>query len=153
MNATIRFLIMPLLLGMMSFERAPAQEPRALTIEEAIATQARSPGGGVIVLPESFSVTHRDVIIAAAIRHGLPLMGPGDPLPKAGALMSYGFDIVDVHAQAASYIDRILKGTNPADLPVQQPTKYALVINLKTAKALGLTIPQSILQRADEVIE
>ena len=122
-------------------------------IEEAIATQARSPGGGVIVLPESFSVTHRDVIIAAAARHGLPLVGDGDIFPRSGSLMSYWFDTVDVHAQAASYIDRILKGASPADLPVQQPTKFSLIINLKTPKALGLMIPPQVLNIADEVIE
>jgi putative ABC transport system substrate-binding protein len=122
-------------------------------IEEAIALQAREPGGGLIDLPESFSVTHRDVIIAAADLHGLPLMGGTDLFPRAGGLMSYWFDTVDVHAQAASYIDRILKGASPADLPVQQPTKYSLIINLKTAKTLGLTVPLSLLGRADQVIE
>ena len=121
-------------------------------IEEAIATQAREPGGGLIILPEPLTVTHRDVIIAAATRHRLPLMGYA-AFPRAGALMSYSFDPVDLYAQAASYIDRILKGASPADLPVQQPTKYSLIINLKTAKALGLTVPQSLLAHADEVIE
>jgi putative ABC transport system substrate-binding protein len=119
-------------------------------IEEAIATQARQPGGGVIDLPESFSTTHRDVIIAAAARHNLPLMGS---FPSDGSLMSYWFDSVEVHAQAASYVDRILRGASPADLPVQEPTKYSLIINLKTAKALGLTVPASMLDLADEVIE
>jgi putative tryptophan/tyrosine transport system substrate-binding protein len=125
-------------------------------IEAAIAAQAREPGGGLINFPESFSVTHRDVIVAAASRHGLPQIGQPQ-LTRAGGLMSY--DGVYLHigdeyyAQAAPYIDRILKGASPADLPVQQPTKYSLIINLKTAKALGLTVPQSILQRADEVIE
>jgi putative tryptophan/tyrosine transport system substrate-binding protein len=122
-------------------------------IEEAIAIQAREPGGGLIDLPESFSVTHRDVIIAAAARYGLPLMGAGEFFAKAGGLISYWFDTVDVYAQAASYIDRILKGASPADLPVQQPTKYSLIINLKTAKALGLTVPPNLLDLADEVIE
>jgi putative tryptophan/tyrosine transport system substrate-binding protein len=122
-------------------------------IEEAVADQARQPGGGLLTLPEPFNATHRDVIIAAAARHNLPLMGLADLFTRAGALMSYGFDPVAVHAQSASYIDRILKGAIPADLPVQEPTKYSLVINLKTAKALGLTVPQSILARADEVIE
>jgi putative ABC transport system substrate-binding protein len=121
-------------------------------IEEAIATLAREPGGGLINFPESFSTTHRDVIVAAAARHGLPQIGQPE-LTRAGGLMSYWIDIVDVYAQAASYIDRILKGASPADLPVQQPTKFSLIINLKTAKALGLTVPPSMLDLADEVIE
>jgi putative ABC transport system substrate-binding protein len=122
-------------------------------IEEAIAAQAREPGGGLICLPDSFIVTHRDAVIAAAARYGLPLFGPSEVFPRSGALMSYFFDIVGVYAQAASYIDRILKGASPADLPVQQPTKYSLIINLKTAKALGLTVPPAMLDLADEVIE
>jgi putative ABC transport system substrate-binding protein len=122
-------------------------------IEAAIAAQAREPGGGLINFPESFSVTHRDVIVAAALLHGLPQIGQPQ-LTRAGGLMSYDLHIGDAYyAQAAPYIDRILKGASPADLPVQQPVKYSLIINLKTAKALGLTVPQSILQRADEVIE
>jgi len=122
-------------------------------IEEAIDRQSREPGGGLISLPNSFNTSHRNVISAAAARRGLPLMGAGDIFPRTGALMSYSFDTVDVHAQAATYVDRILRGASPADLPVQQPTKYPLVINLKTARALGLTVPYSMLQRADEVIE
>ena len=121
-------------------------------IEEAIAAQAREPGGGLISLPDSFTTGHRDVIIAAASRHSLPLIGTLQ-YPRAGGLVSYWFDGVDLFAQAASYIDRILKGASPADLPVQQPTKYSLIINLKTAKALGLTVPPSMLDLADEVIE
>jgi putative tryptophan/tyrosine transport system substrate-binding protein len=121
-------------------------------IEEAIAALAREPGGGLVSLPDSFNVTHRDVTIAAAARHGLPSIGASD-FPKAGGLMSYVIDQVDQHSQAATYIDRILKGVSPADLPVQQPTKFSLVINLKTAKALGLTVPPSILDLTDEVIE
>ncbi|MGC2202857.1 MAG: ABC transporter substrate-binding protein, partial [Stellaceae bacterium] len=121
-------------------------------IEEAIAAQAHEPGGGLISLPDSFNTTHRDVIIAAAMRHHLPLIGTRE-FPRAGGLMSYWFDGVDLYAQAASYIDRILTGATPADLPVQYPTKYSLIINLKTAKALGLTIPPSVLELADEVIE
>ena len=130
---------------------APMRDDAA--IEDAVAAQARQPGGGLITLPDPFMVAHHDVIIAAAARHNLPLMGLGDMFPRAGGLMSYGFDPVDVHAQAASYIDRILRGANPADLPVQQLVKLSLVINLKTAKALGLTVPPSLLARADEVIE
>jgi len=122
-------------------------------IEDAIATQAREPGGGLIALPDSFTTSHRDVIIAAASRHRLPLMGATDVFPRAGGLMSYGFDLVDQYTRAASYIDRILKGASPADLPVQQPTKYSLIVNLKTANALGLTVPERLLALADEVIE
>jgi putative tryptophan/tyrosine transport system substrate-binding protein len=122
------------------------------TIEGAIAAQGREPGGGLICLPDSFNVAHRDVIIAAAVRHGLPLIGTIE-FPRAGGLMSYMWNSVDQFAQAASYIDRILKGASPADLPVQQPTKYSLIINLKTAKALGLTVPPNMLDLADQVIE
>jgi len=121
-------------------------------IEEAIAALAREQGGGVIALPDGFNVTHRDVIIAAASRHNLPLIGTLQ-YANAGGLIAYWFNGVDPYAQAASYIDRILKGASPADLPVQYPTKYSLIINLKTAKALGLTVPPSMLDLADEVIE
>lgn len=121
-------------------------------IEQAIAAQAHAPGGGLIVLPETFTSAHRDAIVAAAARYKLPLMG-GTEWPRAGGLMSYTFNDVDLYTQAASYIDRILKGASPADLPVQQPTKYLLIINLKTAKALGLTVPPIMLGLADEVIE
>jgi putative tryptophan/tyrosine transport system substrate-binding protein len=121
-------------------------------IEETIAALAREPGGGLICLPDSFNNAHRDVIIAAAARHRLPLIGTRE-FPRSGGLMSYWFDAVDLYAQAASYIDRILRGANPADLPVQQPTTYSLIINLKTAKALGLNVPERVLDLADEVIE
>ena len=121
-------------------------------IEAAIAAQAREPGGGLIAFPDIFNVAHRDVIIAATARHRLPAIGTPD-FPRAGGLMSYSFDTVEVYAQGAFYIDRILKGANPADLPVQQPIKYSLVINLQTAKALGLTVPPDLLAIADEVID
>jgi putative ABC transport system substrate-binding protein len=120
-------------------------------IEQVIAAQGREPGGGLICLPDSFTAAHGDVIIAAAARHSLPLIGVNNS--RAGGLMSYWFDAVDLHAQAACYIDRILKGASPADLPVQQPTKFLLFINLKTAKALDLTVPPTLLDLADEVIE
>ena len=132
---------------------APAPVHDDAAIKKAVAAQAQQQGGGLIALPESFSVTHRDVIIAAAVEHGLPLIGATEVFPRVGGLMSYWFDTIDVHAEAASYIDRILKGESPADLPVQRPTKSSLVINLKTAKALGLTVPPSMLDLADEVIE
>ena len=121
-------------------------------IEAAVAAEAREPGGGLVCLPNPFTDAHRHTIIAAASRHGLPLIGDLS-FPRDGGLMSYWFDSFDLYAQAASYIDKILRGASPADLPVQQPTKVSLVINLQTAKALGLSLPQSLLQRADEVIE
>jgi hypothetical protein len=120
-------------------------------IEEAIAAQAREPGGGLIISPDPFNGAHRDAINAAAARHRLPLIG--NIVPRAGGLMSYWSDPVDGYARAASYVDRILKGASPADLPVQQPTKYSLIINLKTAKAIGLTVPPTMLDLADELIE
>jgi putative tryptophan/tyrosine transport system substrate-binding protein len=121
-------------------------------IEEAVTAQAREPGGGLICVPDSFTITHRVAITASAVRRGLPVIGLPD-LVRAGGLISYFYDPVDAHAQAASYIDRILSGASPADLPVQYPTKYSLIINLKTAKALGLTVPPAMLDVADEVIE
>lgn len=121
-------------------------------IEAAIAAQAREPGGGLIILPDSFNVVHSGVIVAAAVRSKLPSIGWTE-FSRVGGLISYWYDAVELHAEAASYIDRILKGANPADLPVQYPTKYSLIINLKTAKALGLTIPERVFELADEVIE
>jgi putative ABC transport system substrate-binding protein len=134
----------------MTVTLAPVHDDAA--IEEAITAQAREPGGGLIILPDSFNVTHSDVIVAGAVRFKLPSIGWTE-LSRAGGLMSYWHDAVELHAQAASYIDRILRGASPADLPVQQPTKYSRVINLKTAKALGLTVPPGMLDLADEVIE
>jgi putative ABC transport system substrate-binding protein len=121
-------------------------------IEEAAEARAREPGGGLIILPDSFNVTHSHVIVAAALRYKLPSIGWTE-LVRADGLMSYWYDAVELHARAASYIDRILNGAKPADLPVQYPTKYSLIINLKTANALGLTVPPAMLDLADEVIE
>lgn len=121
-------------------------------IERAVAAQAREPGGAIFAVPDSFNVTHRDTMIGTAMRGGIPVIGP-PPMIPAGALLSYFFDIADIYVQAATYVDRILRGTKPGDLPVQQPTKYVLSINLKTAKTLGLTVPPLLLQQADEVIE
>jgi putative tryptophan/tyrosine transport system substrate-binding protein len=111
------------------------------------------PNGGLIVTSSPTALTHRDLIIALATRLRLPNVYPFRYYPLSGGLASYGPDPADEHKRAASYIDRILKGERAADLPVQAPTKYQLVINLKTARALGLTIPESFLVRADEVIE
>jgi putative ABC transport system substrate-binding protein len=121
-------------------------------IEAVIAAQAREPGRGLMIMPDSFNVTHRDVIISAATRHRLPFIG-FDAFATTGGLMTYFADAVDLHVQATAYVDRILKGEKPSELPVQAPTKYKLWINLKTAKALGLDVPPTLVARADEVIE
>jgi putative ABC transport system substrate-binding protein len=109
--------------------------------------------GGLIVPGSSLANDHRELIIGLAVRHKLPAIYPDRIFVIAGGLVSYGPDRIDQYRRAAEYIDRILKGEKPADLPVQAPTKYELVINLKTAKALGLIVPSSVLARADEVIE
>jgi putative ABC transport system substrate-binding protein len=125
----------------------------AAEIERAVTTFARSANGGLIVTTSTASVVHRDLIIKVAAAHGLPAVYNERFYVTAGGLISYGPDFRDQFRRAASYVDRILKGEKPADLPVQAPIKYDLVINLKTAKALGLAIPPTILARADEVIE
>ena len=122
-------------------------------IERAIAAFALERNGGLIVTASQPALTHRDLIISLATRYRLPNVYPFRYYPAAGGLASYGPDPLDAHKRAAGYVDRILKGAKPADLPVQAPTKYELVINLKTAKALGLIVPPSLLARADEVIE
>src|SRR5262249_25147236 len=121
--------------------------------ERAIAAFANRPNGGLIVTASALTLTHRDLINSLAAKHKLPAVGPRRYYVTDGVLISYGVDFVDQQRRAAAYVDRILKGEKPADLPVQAPTKYELVVNLKTAKALGLTIPPSVLSRADEVIE
>jgi len=122
-------------------------------IERALALFAQSPNSGLIVTGGPQAASHRDLIIALAARHRLPAVYFGRYWAAAGGLISYGSDLLDPFRRAAGYVDRILKGEKPADMPVQAPTKYELVINLKTARALGLTIPPSLLARADEVIE
>jgi putative tryptophan/tyrosine transport system substrate-binding protein len=122
-------------------------------IERTIRAFARTPNTGMILTASAFAQLHRKVIITLADRHKLPAVYFQRGLVVDGGLVSYGPDTIDLHRRAASYVDRILKGEKPADLPVQQPTKYELVINLKTAKAQGVTVPDSLLARADEVIE
>ena len=122
-------------------------------IERVINTLAREPDSGLIVMPDSFNMAHRQTIIAFADQYHLPAMYYFPLFAADGGLISYGPDETDMFRGTADYVDRILKGAKPADLPVQQPTNFRLAINLKTAKALGLTIPQSFLSRADEVIE
>ena len=122
-------------------------------IEGVIAAQARNPGGSLIVMPDAFNVANRERIIALTARYGVPAIYYLRFFADSGGLISYGDDRTELFRQAAGFVDRILKGAKPADLPVQAPTKYELVINLKTAKALGLTVPPTLLARADEVIE
>jgi putative ABC transport system substrate-binding protein len=122
-------------------------------IEEAIDTFAREPNGGLIVEPSAVSTVHRERIVALASRHRLPAVYPYRFYCASGGLMSYGIDNIDLYRRAASYVDRILRGAKPADLPIQQPTKFELVINLKTAMGLSLEVPPQLQQLADEVIE
>jgi len=122
-------------------------------IERAIVTFAQSPNGGLIIVGSPAALIHRDLIITLAAHHQLPAVYPLPYFAHSGGLIAYGPDSISPYRRAAGYVDRILKGEKPADLPVQAPTKYELVINLKTAKALGLSVPQSLLSRADEVIE
>jgi ABC-type uncharacterized transport system substrate-binding protein len=122
-------------------------------MENIVAAFARSPNGGIVVTGSASAVMHRDVIIKLAAQHRLPAVYYDRSFVAAGGLMSYGPDFLEQYRHAAGYVDRILKGEKPADLPVQTPTKYELVINLKTAKALGLEVPPMLLARADEVIE
>jgi putative tryptophan/tyrosine transport system substrate-binding protein len=130
---------------------APVHNPA--DIEAVITSLSREPNAGLIVMPDIFIVAHRQEIIALAAQYRLPAVYAYRLFPASGGLISYGTDLVDVFRRAASYVDRILRGEKPADLPVQMPAKYELVINLKTAKAFGLDIPMPVQQRADEVIE
>jgi putative ABC transport system substrate-binding protein len=122
-------------------------------IESAIVALAREPGGALIVLPDSFNILHRARIVALTTEHRVPFISPYRFAVIEGGLMSYGIDQVELFRRAAGYVDRILKGAKPADLPVQTPTKFELVVNLKTATALGLEVPVKMLAAADEVIE
>jgi putative ABC transport system substrate-binding protein len=122
-------------------------------IEMAIIALGREPGGGLVVMPDAFTGGHSAAIISAAARNNVPAVFWLSAFARDGGLLSYGSDLVDRYRRAATYVDRILRGEKPGDLPVQFPTKFEMVVNLKTAKALGLTVPQSILLSADEVIE
>jgi putative tryptophan/tyrosine transport system substrate-binding protein len=122
-------------------------------IETAIIALGREPGGGLVVMPDGFMYVHRAPIILAATRNNVPAVYTISYFARDGGLLSYGPDVVDIFRRAASYVDRILRGEKPGDLPVQFPTKLEMVVNLKTAKALGLAVPPSIVLRADEVIE
>ena len=138
-----------------SFDVEPIEVPvrDVGEIKHAIEAFARDANGGLMVLPDVSTTNHRDLIIALAARHRLPAVYPYRHFATSGGLMSYGSDLADIYRRAAAYIDRILKGAFPGDLPVQAPVKFELVINLKTANAHGLTVPPLWLGRADEVIE
>jgi putative ABC transport system substrate-binding protein len=131
----------------------PVNVRDAEELERAIAGFARLSNGGMVVTASALAVAHRDLIVSLAARYRLPTVYYRRVFVAGGGLISYGADVVDQYRRAASYVDRILKGEKPADLPVQAPTKYELVINLKTAKALGIDVPPILLARADEVIE
>jgi len=134
-------------------ELRPIDVRDAGEMQRALAAFAGSPNGGLMLTGSAWAIVHRDLIIALAARHRLPAVYYERYFAAAGGLISYGSDNIELFRLAAGYVDRILKGEKPADLPVQQPTKYELVINLRTAKALGLEMPPTVLARADEVIE
>jgi putative ABC transport system substrate-binding protein len=136
-----------------SVEATGAPVHHAGDIELAISSLVREPGGGLIVLPDAFTASHLKQIIELAARYRLPAIYAGRDYANEGGLMTYGTDTIDLYRRAASYVDQILRGANPANLPVQAQTKFGLVINLTTANALGLTVPPSLLDRADDVIE
>jgi putative tryptophan/tyrosine transport system substrate-binding protein len=161
-RAAIMFNLAPVSLYMPSLETAARSLKVALIsapvhsdveVETAIMDLRREPGGGLVVMPDIFMVAHRALIISAAARNNVPAVYFLSDFAKDGGLLSYGTDEVDTFRRAATYVDRMLRGAKPAELPVQLQTKFEMVVNLKTAKALGLTVPQSILLRADEVIE
>ena len=131
----------------------PAPVHSDAEIEMAITALGREPGGGLVVMPDIFMIAHRAPIILAAARNLVPAVFAQSQFVRVGGLLSYGPEVADQYRRAASYVDRILRGEKPGDLPVQLPTKFEMVVNRKTATALGLAIPPSILLRADEVIE
>jgi len=137
----------------LSVKPSAAAVHNADEMERAIEQFARASDGALLVLPDLFTATNRRSIVALAARHRLPAVYPARYFAASGGLMPYGIELLETYRQAASYVDRILKGERPNDLPVQQPTKFEFVINLKTAKALGLTLPPQLLASADEVIE
>jgi putative ABC transport system substrate-binding protein len=148
-----QFAVMQSVAPSLGLDLTPVGIKDASDIDRAVATAARESNVGLIVLPGSLTLLHRKSIIALAAQHHLPAVYPFRYHVADGGLISYGPDTIQQYRLAAGYVDRILKGEKPTDLPVQAPTKYELVINLKTAKALGLDIPPMLLARADEVIE
>jgi putative ABC transport system substrate-binding protein len=151
----IRYFQGPLETSARSLGMQPSSNPVHNTseIESAITALARAPGGGLIIMPDTFNIVHRELIIRLAGQNKLPAISPYRFVVAEGGLISYGIDLVGLFRRTGGYVDRILRGAKPAELPVQAPTKFELVINLKTAKALGLDVPLYIQQLADEVIE
>ena len=143
----------PLETAARSLKVVPIAAPVHSDVEIETAIIALGPGGGLVVMPDVFVTVHRAPIISAAARNNIPAVYYLSDFARYGGLLSYGPDLVDVFRRSATYVDRILRGEKPAELPVQMPTKFEMAVNLKTAKALGLTVPRSILLRADEVIE
>ena len=137
----------------LAIEIIPSRVDDVADIERSISSLARQDNAGLLLPPESFTSIHSALVIRLAAEHRLPAVYPWRYFVTDGGLMSYGIDLVDVYRQSASYVDRILRGAKPADLPVQVPTKYETALNLRTAKAIGLAVPSSLLVRADEVIE
>ena len=152
-SGTSQFAVIQAAAPSLGVEVKPVNMRDAEEIERGVTAFARSPGGGLVVAAGPAATRHRDLIVKLAAQHRLPAVYYERFFVAGGGLISYGPDFIDQYRHAAGYVDRILKGEKPADMPVQAPTKYELVINLKTAKALGLTIPPSVLTRADEVIE
>jgi len=132
---------------------APAPSTSTAELESAVAAAAATPGGGIVAIFDTFLVEHRDFLVALAARYRLPAIYGSQIFVPSGGLMSYASDYPDIFRRAADYVDRILRGTRPGDLPVQEPAKFTLSVNLKAASAIGLTLPQSLITRADEVIE
>jgi putative ABC transport system substrate-binding protein len=152
-TGTTQFAVIQAMAPLLRVEVNPVNVRDPSEISRAVDAFARSPNGGLIVTASALAVRHRDLITMLAARHRLPAVYFAGYFVTGGGLISYGIDQIDPYRLAAGYVDRILKGEKPADLPVQAPTKYELVINLKTAKALGLEVPPTVLARADEVIE
>jgi putative ABC transport system substrate-binding protein len=151
--ATSQFAVVQAMAPSLRVEVSPLDMRDAGDIERAVGAFAHLSNGGLIVSASGAGIRHRALIVALAARHKLPSVYWDRVFPTTGGLVSYGPDLIDQYRLAAGYVDRILKGEKPADMPVQAPTKYELVINLKTAKALGISVPSSILARADEVVE
>jgi putative ABC transport system substrate-binding protein len=152
-SGTSQFAVIQAIAPSLRVDVSPVNIRDAGAVEQSLGTFARSPNGGLILTASGLAQRRRDLIITLAARHKLPAVYYERFFVASGGLVSYGPDYVDQYRRAAGYVDRILKGEKPAELPVQMPTKYELTINLKTARALGLTVPPSVLARADEVIE